>query len=488
MEYNSKQYEDILISTTCFETRVAILENSIIQELHIEHNMQRNIVGNIFIGKVIRVLPGLQSAFIDIGLDKAAFIHISDFRENRHENMMTPSIEKFIFPGETILVQVIKDQIGTKGARVSTQISIAGRILVYLPFDNCLGVSQKIKLETDREKIKTRVQSLINYNRGGFIIRTQAEEATDEEISTDLKYLNKLWENIIETAKSNRSPSLIYKDLDLPHKTLRDMVTQKTRAINIDSYHVAKNLLNWAKIFNPSITEKIHHYDKERSIFEAANIDQEINTALSKKVELKSGGYLIIEETEALTSIDVNTGGFVGGKNFKDTIFRTNLEATQAIARQLRLRNLGGIIIVDFIDMDDQDHKNAVLKELQKSISKDRTKITLSEFSQLGLVEMTRKRTRESLTNQLCEPCNICQSRGMIKTSRTICYEILREVVKESKQFNPKEFRIIASQKIVDMFLEESQYLTIIEDQIKKPISLIVENGYYQEQYDIALL
>nr|WP_041186253.1 Rne/Rng family ribonuclease [Candidatus Kinetoplastibacterium desouzaii] len=484
--------EDILINATNFETRVALLENGVVQELHIEHNIQQSMVGNIFLGKVLRILPGLQSAFVDIGLDRSAFIHVSDLRENRNEKSQTNTtipIEKLIFAGQHILTQVIKDQIGTKGARLSTQLSIAGRILVYMPLDIChIGISQKIQNEEDREALKIKIQSLTTGQKGGFIARTQAENATNEDILIDLKYLNTLWNRIIASTKCHNAPSIIYQDLDLAQRVMRDIVTSNTKTIKIDSKQTTTKLIEWSKIFNPSIQHKIQYYGEERAIFEIANIDQEIDTALSKKVKLKSGGYLIIEQTEALTTIDVNTGGFIGGKNFKETIFKTNLEATNAIARQLRLRNLGGIIIIDFIDMDDQYHKNAVLNELKKSISKDRTKTTIGDFSKLGLIEMTRKRTRDSLISKLCEPCNVCNSNGMIKTTRTICYEILREILQESKQFNPKEFKIIASQKIIDMFLEENHHLSNLCDQIKKPVSLIVENRYNQEEYDIVLL
>lgn len=485
--------EQILINVTPFETRVALIELGAAQEIHIERTSQRGKVGNIYLGKVVRVLPGMQSAFIDIGLDKAAFIHIADLRENRslrNTGIAYTQIEKLLFEGQSLLVQVIKDPLGTKGARLSNQISIAGRMLVYLPHEQHIGISQKIESEEERNSLKERVISLMNPNeKGGFIVRTQAEGATDDEIKKDQEYLNLRWSMIKKAVQKQSAPALLYEDLTLAQRVLRDMVTPETRSIEIDSRSTTQALLEWASIYTPSIIGKIKHYAGERPLFETAYVDEEINNALSRRVNLKSGGYLIIDQTEALTSIDVNTGGFIGGRNFNDTIFKTNLEAAVAIARQLRLRNLGGIIIIDFIDMDNKEHQDAILAELQKALDKDRTKTTLNGFSQLGLVEMTRKRTRDSLAHQLCEPCPTCQAKGSVQTARTVCYNILREILREAKQFNPKEFRLIASQSIIDLFLEEeSHYLATLGDFIGKPITLEVDNTYTQEMYDIVLM
>jgi len=484
--------EDILINVTPFETRVALVSHGAVQELHLERATQRGQVGNVYLGKVVRVLPGMQSAFIDIGLERAAFLHIADLRENRQERAQaTPPtpIEKLLFEGQSLMVQVIKDPLGTKGARLSTQISIAGRMLVYLPHDPHIGISQKIGSEEDRQTLRDRVQALVPpEEKGGFIVRTQAEGASDEELSADLAYLKKLWTSVQTGARTLPPASLLHQDLTLAQRVLRDMVTPITNQILVDSRKVCAELEEWAKIYTPSVLERIHHHSSERALFDTANIEEEIVRALSRRVDLKSGGYLIIDQTEALTTVDVNTGGFVGGRNFDDTIFKTNLEAAQAIARQLRLRNLGGIIILDFIDMDDESHREAVLAELKKALAPDRTRMTVNGFTQLGLVEMTRKRTRDSLAHQLCEPCPTCQSRGNVRTSRSIAYEILREILREARQFNPKEFRILASQAVVDLFLEEeSQHLAMLGDFIGKQISLEVATGYTQEQYDIVL-
>ncbi|MFA5596646.1 MAG: ribonuclease G [Pusillimonas sp.] len=485
--------EDILINITPFETRVAIVEQGAVQELHIERSIQRGHVGNLYLGKVVRVLPGMQSAFVDIGLERAAFIHVADLRQNRAERVsggtLTP-IEKLLFEGQSLMVQVIKDPLGTKGARLSTQVSIAGRMLVYLPHEPHVGISQKIESEADRSALRERVLNLMPEGEsGGFIVRTQAEGATDDELAADLSYMRILWNKVVSKAKSLPAPALLYADLTLEQRVLRDMVGPDTGSILVDSRATTQRLIDWADTFTPSVKDRITHYSGERPLFDTANVDDEINRALSRRVDLKSGGYLIIDQTEALTTVDVNTGGFVGGRNFDDTIFKTNLEAAVAIARQLRLRNLGGIIILDFIDMDDAEHRTAVLAELNKALSKDRTRMTVSGFSQLGLVEMTRKRTRDSLAHQLCETCPTCQSRGHVRTPRTLCYEILREILRESRQFNPKEFRVLASQAVVDLFLEEeSAHLAMLGDFIGKPITLEVESGYSQEHYDIVLI
>lgn len=486
--------EDIYINVSPFETRVALVYQGAVQELHMERTAQKGQVGNVSLGRVARVLPGMQSAFVDIGLDRAAFIHIADVRENRLERsagvISTTPIEKIFFTGQPLMVQVIKDPLGTKGARLSTQISLAGRLLVYLPHDPHIGVSQKITAESERQTLRDRVQALVpDGHQGGFIVRTQAEAADDESLQADIDYLIQLWGNIQAATKTAKPPSLLYQDLSLPERVLRDIATPKTKKILVDSRLVCQKMRDWASIYTPNTVDKITHYSGERSLFDLANVEEELSRALSRRVDLKSGGYLIFDQTEALTSIDVNTGGFVGGRNFDDTVFRNNLEAAHAIARQLRLRNLGGIIVVDFIDMSETEHQQAVLQALKRALADDRTRTTVSEFSQLGLIEMTRKRTRDALANHLCESCPTCDSRGKILTARSVCYEILREILREAKQFNPREFRILASQSVIDLFLEdESQHLAMLGDLIGKPISMAVSTGCTQEQYDIVLL
>jgi ribonuclease G len=488
--------EDILINITPQETRVAILMQGAVQELHIERAANRGLVGNIYVGRVARVLPGMQSAFIDVGLERAAFLHIADIweqRQNGHNGGTggnTRPIEKVLHEGQAILVQVVKDPIGTKGARLSTQISIAGRLLVYLPQDSHIGISQRIENEAERESLRERVQSLIPEDeKGGFIIRTMAEAAGETDLAVDIEYLRKLWRDILSQSTTVAPPTLLYQDLNLAQRVLRDFVAESVQRIVIDSRENFQKLAAFAETYMNRLLPKLEHYTGERPLFDFYGVEDEIEKALARRVNLKSGGYLIVDQTEALTTVDVNTGGFVGGRNFDDTIFKTNLEAAHAIARQLRLRNLGGIIIVDFIDMENAEHKDAVLAEFTKALSHDRTRMTINGFSALGLVEMTRKRTRESLAHVLCEPCPVCSGRGAYKTARTVCYEILRELLREARQFSAREFRVLAAQSVIDLFLdEESQSLAMLEDFIAKPISLQVETSYMQEQFDIVLL
>ena len=485
--------EDILINITPQETRIAIVSEGTTQELHIERSLTRGLAGNIYLGRVVRVLPGMQSAFIDIGLERAAFLHIDDIFEAHQDKTSADKpvpIEKMLTDGQSIMVRVIKDPIGTKGARLSTQISIAGRMLVYLPQEPHIGISQRILDEKERESLKSRLQQLMAPDeKGGYIIRTMAEDASDSDLKTDASFLEKIWKSLKEKAYVTPPPALLYQDLNLAERVLRDFVHEKTNRILVDCQDEFLKLQEFAKTYTPDILDRLACHEGDRPLFDLYNVEEEIQLALSRRVNLKSGGYLIIDQTDAITTIDVNTGGFVNGRTFDDTIFKTNLEAAHAIARQLRLRNLGGIIILDFIDMVNPEHRNAVMDELRKTLAHDKTKVSVSDFSALGLVEMTRKRTRESLSHILCEPCPVCQGRGEIKTPQTICYEIMRDIMREAKQFSPKEFRILASQIVVDLFLEEeSQHLAALGDMIEKPVSLQVEPGYAQWQYEVILM
>jgi ribonuclease G len=509
--------QEILINWSPQETRVAVVENGAVQEMHVERSLERGIVGNVYLGKVARVLPGMQSAFIDIGLERAAFLHVADLvssinlrhaepEVNDKENgksskaaevpLQLPPIEKQVFEGQTLLVQVIKEPIGTKGARLSTQISLSGRLLVFLPQDKHIGVSQKIPVE-QRKQLRNRLQELASVaakndadtNVGGYILRTNAEEAEDAELTEDISYLRKTWRRIQDAAKKLPPKSAVHQDLNLLQRVMRDLVSDQTQSIRLDSFLQYEKLIAFGKEFMPTAAEKLQHYKGERPIFDLFNIDDEIGKALASRVDLKSGGYLIVDQTEAMTTVDVNTGGYVGARNFDETIFKTNLEAAGAIARQLRLRNLGGIVVLDFIDMTRGEHREAVLAEFKKQLARDRVKTSCSDFSSLGLVEMTRKRTRESLAHMLCEPCAVCAGKGIVKTARSIAYDILREILRESRQFNPREFRIIAAPKVIELFLdEESQHLAELSDFIAKPISLQSEGAAGQEQYDVVLL
>ena len=480
--------EEILINVTPQETRVAVAGSGVVQELLIERAATRGLVGNLYSGRVARVLPGMQSAFVEIGLERAAFLHAADIRENRDSPR---PIEKVLAEGQPILVQVVKDPIGTKGARLTTQISVAGRLLVYLPHDPHIGISQRIEDEEGRQLLRERLKELVPADeKGGFIVRTLAETAAEEELRADLEYLRHLWQMIRERSSGGgEPPQLIYQDLSLAQRVLRDMVSADTSRVVVDSRETWQKLAAFAEHYMPRVRGKLEHYTGERPLFDLYNVETEIERALSRRVELKSGGTLIIDQTEALTTIDVNTSGFVGGRNFDDTIFKTNLEAAQAIARQLRLRNLGGIIILDFIDMQSSEHRSAVLEEFRRALTRDRTRMTVSGFSALGLVEMTRKRTRESLAHVLCEPCPACSGRGAVKTAHTVCYEILREILREARAVKAHEYRVLASQPVIDLFQEEeSGSLAMLSDFIGRPISTQVESSYTQEQFDIVLM
>ncbi len=487
--------QDILINWAPQETRVAVVENGAVQELHVERTLERGQVGNVYLGKVARVLPGMQSAFIDVGLERAAFLHVADLLgagPPSRQDAPLPPIERQVYEGQTLTVQVIKDAIGTKGARLSTQVSIAGRMLVFLPQDKHIGISQKIGSPELREQLRARVTALAGAGPdqgGGFILRTNAEEATDTELAEDIAYLRRAWALIRERSMKQPAGTLLHQDLSLCERVLRDLSNDATQTIRIDSQMQFEALKRFGDTYMPGAVGKLELYRGERPIFDLFGIEEEIARALGRRVDLKSGGYLIVDQTEALTTVDVNTGAYVGARNFDDTIFKTNLEAAGALARQLRLRNLGGIIIADFIDMTRPEHQEAVLAELRKQLARDRTRTTVSGFTQLGLVEMTRKRTRESLAHMLCEPCPTCQGRGQVKTARSVCYDILREILREARQFSPREFRVIASAAVVEMLLdEESVHLAGLSEFIGRPISLSVEPTMNPEQYDIVLM
>lgn len=481
----------IYVNITVRECRVAVFSDGELQEIFVERSFARGLVGNVYLGRVVRVLPGMQSAFVDIGLERTGFLHVADLFEAHSEDGETKPIENVLHEGQALMVQVAKDPIGTKGARLTTTISLAGRKLVYLPRDPHIGVSQRIEDEAMREHLKELLTSILpETEKGGYIIRTSAEEgATSEEFEQDMAYLGRLWKEIRASRETKTAPSLLYQDLSLAQRVLRDMVHQTTEAIEIDDEKSYVELVEFAERFVPDVRGHLKLYRGERPLFELHGIEVEIARALDRRVDLKSGGYLVFDQTEAMTTIDVNTGRFVGKRDFSDTVFKTNLEAAQVIARQLRLRNLGGIIIIDFIDMVCDEHREAVLAELRRSIASDRTRMTVSDFTELGLVEMTRKRTRESLAHVLCEPCPVCGGRGELKTARTVCYEIMREIVRLSRQYQEtKEFRIVASEVVIDMLLEEeSAALELLQNCVQKPVLLEVESSYHQEDYDVVL-
>jgi ribonuclease G len=490
--------EEILINMPPMETRVALVENGVLQEVYIERSAAKGIVGNIYKGKVVRVLPGMQAAFVDIGLERASFIHASDIASLDKDGMEqrngdVPDIRTLLREGQSIVTQVVKDPIGTKGARLTTHLSIPARNLVYMPQTRHIGISQRLENEQERVRLREVLESCLAaedmQEQGGFIIRTAAEGLQESDLATDVRFLKRLWAALERKMKERKAPDVIYEDLSLAKRTLRDLVHPGLEKIRIDSRENFQKMKQFSEDYMPELSELIEYYPGERPIFDLYGVEDEIQKALGRKVELKSGGYLIIDQTEAMTTIDVNTGAFVGHRNLEETIYKTNLEAATSLARQLRLRNLGGMIIVDFIDMQDAEHKRQVLRVLEKAMEKDYAKTTMTGMSELGLVEMTRKRTRESLEHVLCETCPICEGRGSLKTPETVCYQIFREILREARAYDNDKLLVLASQEVVDRLLdEESASLADLEEFIGKTIQFQVEVMYSQEQFDVILL
>ncbi|SMF94030.1 ribonuclease G [Methylomagnum ishizawai] len=482
--------DEILINVTPPETRVAIVENGVLQEVLIERQRRRGLVGNIYKGKICRILPGMQAAFVDIGLERAAFLHISDLNAADKERAVHDQIELAFRDGQELIVQVVKDPLGAKGARLTTEISIPSVYEVYMPYAKNCGVSQRIECDRERARLRHCVEAFQKeHSTGGFIARTAAEGSDETAIRADMLFLLKLWNSISQRSKTAKPKTLLHEDLPLSMRVLRDMHRAKVEKVRVDSKETYGRIVKFAKEFVPELAPLLEHYSGERPLFDLYSVEDEIQKALERRVALKSGGYLILDQTEAMTTIDVNTGGFVGGRNLEETIFKTNLEAAQAIARQLRLRNLGGIIIIDFIDMRDEEHRFQVLHSLQKGLEKDHAKNTICEVSALGLVEMTRKRTRESLEHILCEPCPTCGGRGVLKTAETVCLEIFREIIREVRQYNVQELLVLASNEVVERLLdEEADPLSELETFLGVRIKFRAESQYTQEQYDVVLL
>lgn len=432
----------------------------------------------------------MQAAFLDIGLDRTAFLHLSDIitADEKKSDEQELTITDVLRDGQDILVQVVKDPMGTKGARLTTHITIPARYLVYMPNSSHIGVSQKLEDETERERLKGIIKSFLpEFNGGGYIVRTVAEGISEKAVHADMAFLQKLWGSIQENSKAVPIGSLVYEDLPLAMKVMRDIAYSNIDAIRIDSRETYNKVIKFANKFIPELAPKIEYYPGERPIFDLYGVEDEIQKALQSKIKLKSGGYLIIDQTEAMTTVDINTGGYVGNRNLEETIFKTNLEATQAIVRQLKLRNLGGIIIIDFIDMKDAEHRRQVLRAFEKALEKDHAKTCITEVSNLGLLEMTRKRTRESLEHILCEPCPVCNGKGTVKTVETVAFEIFREIIREARQFDTPKLLVLTSRKVGDYLMdEESSAIAELEEFMQCSIQLQIDNEYNQEQYDVV--
>ena len=486
--------EEILINVTPSEVRAALLENGILQEVHVERSALRGVISNIYKGRVSRVLPGMQAAFIDIGLERTGFLHVSDIAKPRNgvdTGEELPNIRDLVREGAEILVQVVKDPLGNKGARLTTHITLPSRHLVLLPKSEGVGVSARIEDDEERERLRDLVTGMLAEHdlECGAIVRTVAEGTEADALQADLKFLLKLWSVVQERCSKGSVKTLVHDDLSLPLRVLRDLVTSDVDHILVDTQADFDAMRDFADTFLPDVVPMIEHYRRRRPIFDLHGIEDDIGKALDRSIPLKSGGYIIFDQTEAMTTVDVNTGGFVGHRNLEETIYRTNLEAAVAIARQLRLRNLGGIIIIDFIDMELEDHRDNVLRVLEQSLSKDHARHQLTPMSPLGLVEMTRKRTRESLQHILCEDCQTCEGRGFVMTAETVCFEVFREIIRQSRQFEFDEAMVLAHQNIIELLLDEqAPSLAELEAQTGKSIRLQPEALYSQDQFDVVLM
>lgn len=492
---------EIIINVSREEIRVALLENGQVVELYIDRKKEEGIVGNIYKGRVAKVLPGMQASFIDIGLEKAAFLYATDvsntmeeyvrfmdedieFTDGKRKRTATP-IEDLLQEGQEIFVQVSKEPIGMKGARVTSYLTLPGRYLVFMPGVDHIGVSRRIKDEDERKRLREIINKLKRPG-SGYIVRTVSEGKPEEEFSSDMKFLEILWQNIEKKKERQSAPCLIHSDLDIIFRVVRDLFTSEIKRLVIDSQEEYLKVKDFVETYLPSLSDRIELYDKEEPIFDLYGIEIEIEKALKRKIWLKSGGYIVIDEVEALTAIDVNTGRYVGKKSLEETILKTNLEAAKEIAYQLRLRNIGGIIIVDFIDMEKEENRKRVYTTFQEALAEDKARINIFQISPLGLIEMTRKRVRRSLSRCLCYPCPYCEGDSYIKSPLTICYEIFNEIRRNYNTSLEKKVIVVAHSTVADLLYdEERQEMETLEKEIQKKIIIRADPNLHQEQYEI---
>ena len=485
--------EEILINVTPSEVRAALLENGVLQEVYIERAARRGLISNIYKGRVSRVLPGMQAAFIDLGLERTAFLHASDVAPPDAANSGddVPNIKDLVREGDGIMVQVVKDPLGNKGARLTTYITLPSRHLVLLPHSETIGVSARIEDDEERDRLRGIVERLLEEHglTCGAIVRTVAEGAPEDVISADLRYTLKLWDVVQQRCRLANAKSLVHEELSLPLCLWRDLLTTDVERSLVDSESDFVAMQDFTRTYIPDAEPMLELYKRRRPIFDLHGIEDEISKSLERSISLKSGGYTIFDQTEAMTTVDVNTGGYVGHRNLEETIYRTNLEAAVAIARQLRLRNLGGIIIIDFIDMEEAGHRDNVLQVLEKSLSRDHARYQITPVSPLGLVEMTRKRTRESLQHILGEDCPGCSGRGFVMTAETVCFEVFREIIRQSRQFEFEEVLVLAHESVIELLLDEqARSMAELEEQTGKTIRLQIESLYLQDQFDVVLM
>jgi ribonuclease G len=502
----------ILINSKRYEVRIAIVENGTLSEFHLQRPTEKGLIGNIYKGKVVRVLPGMQAAFINIGLERTGFLYVDDvyLSQNELNSRMLDSeqdsadttyssilpesdlrrthgmnIEDLLHEGQDILVQVSKDPIGTKGARLTCHITLPGRNLVFIPLTDHIGISRKIEDEEVRQKLREQIEKL-RPEGTGFIVRTVAEFAFEDELEADMEFLLLLWDEIQDRASVAEVPALVYEDLDITFRSVRDLFTHDVDHLIIDDYETYERLQTFVQNFAPQLSSKISLYEDDTPLFEAHGIDVEVNRATEKKVWLRSGGYIIIESTEALSVIDVNTGRFVGKNNLNETIFKTNMEAAKEIAYQLRLRNIGGIIIIDFIDMEGEEHREELFTFFKEAVKRDKSRINILKLSEFGLVQMTRKRNSENLTQMMCEPCHYCAGEGILKSRRTICYDIFRKISRNAKKSGGFSITLRVHPRIADMLnKEERKTLLQLENDTGKKMMVVPVKDLHIEKYDI---
>ncbi len=504
----------LLVNATSYEIRIALMENGTLVEYHLEQPREKGLVGNIYRGKVVRVLPGMQAAFVDIGLERTGFLYVDDVHittdelENRllssdrersccsdSETVMPePSaihrsdttIEDLLIEGQDVLVQICKEPIGTKGARLTCHITLPCRNLVFMPMTDHIGISRKIENEEVRQRLRQEIESLRPEGKG-FIVRTvAAENATRGDLEADMEFLLLLWSDILTMAEKTPAPALVYEDLDITLRAVRDLFTPDTNQVLVDDRRTFERVLHFVDTFIPQLSSKVHHYQSEIPLFDAYGVEVEICRALEKKVWLRSGGYIVIETTEALTAIDVNTGRYVGKKDLEETLFKTNMEAVKEIAYQLRLRNIGGIIIIDFIDMEDESHREKVFLSMQEAVKKDKSRINILKLSEFGLVQMTRKRNRDNLTRMLCEPCPHCTGKGIVRSRRSVCHEIFRLVSRLAAEKKESNVILNVEPDVADMILKEESLTVVgLERETGKRFIIKPHSDLHNKKYEI---
>ena len=502
-------YNYLLINATPYEIRIALVEHGNLVEFYLERPVEKNLVGNIYQGRVVRVLPGMQAAFVDLGLERTGFLYVDDVRtDNRHyedsigkndcqsccddppevvQEGIDPqeSIADLLTEGQKVMVQICKEPLGSKGARLTCNITLPCRNLVYMPMTDHIGISRKVEDDEDRERLREEIEKLRPQD-AGFIVRTVAEISSREDLEADMEFLLHLWGEIKDRATDAAVPSMVYEDLDITQRAVRDLFTPDIQRVVVDDKTTFERVCSFVETFVPQLRNRVALYENEIPLLDAYGVEIEISRALEKKVWLRSGGYIIIESTEALTVVDVNTGRYVGRKDLEETIFKTNMEAAKEIAYQLRLRNIGGIIIIDFIDMEHESHREEVFNALQEAVKKDKSRSNILKVSEFGLVQMTRKRDRENLSQMMCEVCMYCGGNGLLKSRRSVCYEIFRKISNDNHKIPGNSVTIRVHPDVADLMLKDETLNTEnLEKELQKRFIIVADNDMYLEKYEI---